>query len=261
MNTLCFDLETTGTDQVGDRIIEIGIIKTIGNETSEFHSLVNPGVPLPPKITELTGIKDDDLKDAPAFSELEKDLSAFLQGEYVVTGYNIGSFDVPFLESEYRRLALDCPLSGKTIVDPCALFKAFIPHTLEGAVQFYVDPDFEEGAQTHRALDDVRLSLDVLNALIKRHELEYASPETLQQIGLGERLDWQGHFKIEGGQVVVCFGKHKGTSVLDLKRKDPGWTEWATTTIPLFRENAIKAYYFAQKMIADELANQEPLTA
>ena len=65
------DLETTGLNPDEDKIIEIGAIKFVdGVETETFETLVNPGMPIPDFITRLTGIKDEDVKDAPAIDEV-----------------------------------------------------------------------------------------------------------------------------------------------------------------------------------------------
>ena len=65
-----FDLETTGLSPVRDRIIEIGAVRVeIDGSVSRFQTLVNPGVPIPPRLTALTGIDDDMVADAPRFRE------------------------------------------------------------------------------------------------------------------------------------------------------------------------------------------------
>ena len=68
---VCLDLETTGLDPKTDKIIEIGAVKVRNGEiVDSFQSFVNPGRMLPAKIIELTGIHDEDLKDAPSIEEV-----------------------------------------------------------------------------------------------------------------------------------------------------------------------------------------------
>lgn len=73
---IVFDLETTGLDLVRDRIIQISYIKVMpdGNEERE-NLLINPGKNIPQEVTELTGISDDDVKDAPSFKDVAQQLN------------------------------------------------------------------------------------------------------------------------------------------------------------------------------------------
>lgn len=94
---VCFDLETTGLDPKTDKIIEIGAVRVKDGEiTDTFQSFVNPGRMLPPKITELTGICDEDLKDAPAIEEV---VPLFLEfaGNACFLGHSV-IFDYSFMK-------------------------------------------------------------------------------------------------------------------------------------------------------------------
>ena len=74
-----FDLETTGVWIEQDKIVEIAIIKLSPDGSKEvYHKLVNPGIPIPPIVSELIGIKDSDVQDAPAFKEIAKKLLSLL---------------------------------------------------------------------------------------------------------------------------------------------------------------------------------------
>ena len=90
-----FDLETTGINIVTDRIVELSYLKIYpdGKEESQTF-LVNPTVPIPPKTTAIHGISDEDVKDAPPFSELAKTLSKIIEG-CDLAGYNSNKFDIP----------------------------------------------------------------------------------------------------------------------------------------------------------------------
>ena len=100
---VCFDLETTGLDPKTDKIIEIGAVRVKGGEIVDtFQSFVNPGRMLPDKITELTGIRDEDLKDAPAIEEV---VPLFLEfaGDECFLGHSV-IFDYSFMKKAVVNL-------------------------------------------------------------------------------------------------------------------------------------------------------------
>ena len=94
------DVETTGLSPSYNNIIEIGIIKVSGlNITDSFHSMVNPQRELPYFITQLTGITNDDVYDAPFFEDIADKISDFIVG-HIIVGHNL-SFDKSFLRKEF----------------------------------------------------------------------------------------------------------------------------------------------------------------
>ncbi|NLB38764.1 MAG: PolC-type DNA polymerase III, partial [Clostridiales bacterium] len=99
------DFETTGLNPLNDRIIEIGAVKLVGGEVGDtFSSFVNPGMPLPPNIIELTGIQNADVENAPTAADVLPGFLAFL-GEHPVAAHN-ADFDTAFLQQELARLGL-----------------------------------------------------------------------------------------------------------------------------------------------------------
>ena len=96
------DLETTGINAVHDRITEVGLIEVgRGGRATEWSTLVNPGVRIPPAIQSITGITDDMVALAPAFSEIAPSLLARLEGKLLVA--HNARFDYGFLRNEFRR--------------------------------------------------------------------------------------------------------------------------------------------------------------
>ena len=92
------DLETTGLNAARDRITEVGMVRfSLDGPLDEFTTLVNPGIPIPLQITQITGISDADVQDAPYFDSVRADVEAFL-GESELVGQNLG-FDLAFLEA------------------------------------------------------------------------------------------------------------------------------------------------------------------
>ena len=102
-----FDLESTGLDLVNDRIIQISYIKVMpsGEEIRESFN-VNPGKPIPELVTQLTGISDAGVADAPCFKQLAATLAAKFKG-CDFAGFNSNHFDVPMLAEEFLRAGID----------------------------------------------------------------------------------------------------------------------------------------------------------
>ena len=97
------DIETTGSHAAGNSIIEIGIVLYDGTRVvDEFQSLIDPGVPIPPFITTLTGIDDDMLRKAPPFHQIADALEEFMEGA-VFVAHNVG-FDHSFIRAEFAAI-------------------------------------------------------------------------------------------------------------------------------------------------------------
>ncbi len=148
---IVIDLETTGLSAKLDKIIEIGAVKfTAGEEIGTFSSYVNPGVKLPEKITELTGIVEADLQDAPEIRELLDSLDAFL-GEDILVGHNL-LFDFSFLKMAYSYYKKPFYKSG---IDTLRIARTCLPQLehkgLGDMCQYYDIP-----LKAHRALGDAR---------------------------------------------------------------------------------------------------------
>jgi DNA polymerase-3 subunit epsilon len=143
------DVETTGTNPLRDRVIEIAVIRTDG--AGEFSTLVNPGRPLPPFITSLTGINGEELTDAPRFEEIAPEIADLLEGA-VFVAHN-ARFDYAFVRNEFRRIGIS--FSAPTLCT-VRLSRKLYPkvgkHNLESIIQRHAIAV----EQRHRALDDAR---------------------------------------------------------------------------------------------------------
>ena len=153
------DLETTGLSSRSDRIIEIGIVKMRGTQVIDhFESLVNPGRPLPPIITEITGITDADLSDAPSFDEVADRVIDFI-GDRLVIAYN-APFDRAFIEAAM-------PLYPVQWADALYLTRVGMPRLTSfkmAALAEVFAPDCAESM--HRALSDARALARVWRAAL-----------------------------------------------------------------------------------------------
>jgi len=161
---VCFDLETTGLDCENERIIEIGAcIYRDGEVTSTFGTFVDPGRPIPDKITEITGIDDKMVAGAPSEEEALRNFFDYAAGRTLVA--HNASFDMSFLKSACRRLgwpdAFELPC-----VDTLALSQTLLPdlarHRLDTLTKYFKLPKFNH----HRAVDDTVALAKIYQKLI-----------------------------------------------------------------------------------------------
>ena len=164
------DLETTGLNPKRDRIIEIGAIRVEQGEiTGEFSTFVNPGRKLEERITELTGIREKDLVDAPELDEVFPQLLEFM-GELPLLGHRI-LFDYSFL----KKAAVDRKLTfERSAVDTLKIARKYLPdlphRNLEYLCRYYEIPH-----HAHRALEDAKATdrlFRKLTELFYREEID-----------------------------------------------------------------------------------------
>jgi DNA polymerase-3 subunit epsilon len=161
------DLETTGWSPGTDAITEIGAVRVRGGvRRGEFGSLVNPGTPVPPSISELTGITDWLLAAAPRAAAVLPGLLRFADG-CVLVAHN-APFDVGFLAAACDDCGLAWP--GFAVLDTVILAKHVldpdeVPDCKLSTLAQYFGA---RTAPTHRALSDARATADVLGSLIAR---------------------------------------------------------------------------------------------
>ena len=98
------DLETTGINLGTDRIVEIAIVKILPDKSRSIkRKLINPGIPIPPESSEVHGITDEMVKDAPEFRQVANEIKQILDG-CDLAGYNSNRFDIPLLVEEFQQL-------------------------------------------------------------------------------------------------------------------------------------------------------------
>lgn len=158
-NLIFLDLETTGATPMVDRIIEIGLIKIENGEATEWKTFVNPGVPIPPFITQLTGITNAEVENAPSFEEVASTLYGYLEGQ-VIAAHN-ARFDYGFLKAEYRRIG--ATLRQRTLCTVKLSRRLFPEHASHGLDAIMARHGLVTTAR-HRAIGDVQLMLDYLEA-------------------------------------------------------------------------------------------------
>lgn len=154
------DVETTGLSAKNDKIIEIALLKIIpGHEVEKYVTFVNPMRLLSPKIVEHTGITDEDLKNAPVFSEIAADVLSFIEN-YPLVAHN-ARFDISFLSAEiggdYAFL----------YADTLKMSRLCYPHFKDHKLQTLIKAFHLGGVQEHRAASDAAYTQQVFEICMK----------------------------------------------------------------------------------------------
>ena len=153
-----FDIETTGFSAENDRIIEIGAVRVRDREILDtFNEFVNPEVPIPQKITELTGIDDSMVKDADTIDKVLERFFEFAKGS-VLVAHN-ASFDTSFIKTNAKRLSLDYPFA---CLDTLGLARSLVKDTKNHKLDTLCKHFGVSLENHHRACDDAEATARVL---------------------------------------------------------------------------------------------------
>ena len=175
-----FDLETTGFSPIKDKIIEIGAVKVENGMIRDHYStFVNPGVPIPFQITQLTSITDQMVMGSP---DIETVLPEFLEfvGDAVLVAHN-ASFDVGFIEQNCRYQDIEPDF---TSVDTVALARILLPTLSKFKLNVVAKALNISQEHHHRAVDDARVTAEIFVKFIQMlHDMDIYDLEKLNQYG------------------------------------------------------------------------------
>ncbi len=248
-----FDLEATGLDLVHDRIIQISYVKVSPNGEENRQSIfVNPGMPIPALVQELTGITNEQVQGEKTFKEIAKELAAEFTG-CDFAGFNSNRFDVPLLAEEFSRAGIDFDFTKCRLIDAQTIFHKREPRNLSAAYRFYTGHKMEDDFVAHRADQDAEATYRVLMG-----QLDKYAPEAVEEPGMAlpndmdilaaeskmndnvdfaGRMVWQDMKDKDGNTItdkdgtprkheVFNFGKYKGWAVTDVLHRDPHYFDW-----------------------------------
>ncbi len=233
-----FDLETTGIKVTTDRIVEICIVRVAIDNSTKIKTLrVNPEMHIPEEVTAIHGITDEDIKDAPKFTEIAHELLQFLEN-CDLAGFNSNHFDIPLLAEEFLRAGIDFDLRGRRFIDIQNIFHKMEPRNLKAAYKFYCGKDL---INAHSAEIDTLATYEILLAQLERYQGAMVtdnkgkiySPvvndiKALSEFSTASRnVDLIGHVVYNEKNVEVFnFGKHKGRPVEQVFRDEPSYYDW-----------------------------------
>jgi DNA polymerase-3 subunit epsilon len=212
-----FDIESTGTNPASDRIVEICVLKVNPDGTEETKTRrINPTIPIPPEVTLIHGISDEDVQNEPKFREIAKGLMDF-----------IGDSDLAGFNSNDRKL-----------IDIQNIFHQMEQRTLSAAVKYYLK---REHIGAHGAEADVIATYEVLKAQLDMYQdVSYTDKKGNQSIPIVNDMDALADFSTnkdwvdfagrmiydKDGKELFNFGKHKGKRVEDVFAKEPSYYDW-----------------------------------
>ncbi|OGF24324.1 hypothetical protein A3H66_01075 [Candidatus Falkowbacteria bacterium RIFCSPLOWO2_02_FULL_45_21] len=224
-----FDLETTGLSVNYDRIIEIAYLKIWPDGRTEKGDLfLNPEMKIPAEASAVHGIADDQVKNMPTFRERAEEFwRIFKDSSY--SGFNVLSFDLPFLKREFLRAGKDFDYASAKIIDAKVIYHFMEPRTLAAAYKFYCKT---EHVEAHNALADVEATAKILTKQLEKYNetrdwdfiyrIHHASDDRF--------VDNDRKFYWRDGQAYFAFSKYKDRSLAEIVLIDQGFLNWILGT-------------------------------
>ena len=209
-STVIWDLETTGLSKSEDRIVEFGAVRiNADGSREEFNYLINPEMPIPEDATNIHGITDLDVVDAPTFADLGQQLHSILQADYLVT-FNGLKFDVPLFAAELTRVGIN-PLSflQREHLDVMHLVYRAYPRNLE-----YIFGDLNDGAtfEAHNAIADCKATAKIIPQLISKAGMEFSKMSELAEEPRSDSSVGKSRFAWgQDHRIYPTFGKYSLT--------------------------------------------------
>ncbi len=221
------DLETTGVWIEKDKIIEIAMIRVFPDGTRQTYSTyVNPGMPIPPEVSEVTGIKDEQVKDAPKFRDIANDVYRFMDGADL-GGFSVERFDLPLLEREFCECGIKFEWNKLTIYDAQKVYHLHERRDLTAAYNFYCG---KELVDAHSALADTQATLDVLISQVEKYGKGNETIEALKEFDYRKRLEFfdsDRKLRWWNGELYMMFGKYaRKSSLQEIAKTDRPYLEW-----------------------------------
>ena len=192
-----FDIETTGFSPLSDRIIEIGAVKVVnGTITDKFSTFVNPDIPIPFRIEQLTSINDSMVLPAPKIDKVLPDFLKFCEGCTLVA--HNASFDVSFIAHNAEELGLPF---DPTVLDTVTLARVLLPQLNRYKLDTVAKALNVSLENHHRAVDDAGATAEIFVAFLKM--LKERDISTLDELNKLSELDEEGIKKLPTYHIII----------------------------------------------------------
>lgn len=233
-----FDLESTGSNAIKDRIVEISMLKVHADGKEEIMTQrINPQIPVSEEAEKIHGLSNEMLKDEPTFAEVSNQILSFI-GSSDLAGYNLMKFDIPMLVEEFLRNDIDFEVKNRRIIDVQNIFHKMEQRTLKAAYKFYCGKNLDNA---HSAEADTVATYEILKSMLDKYQnIDFEDKdgnvtqpvvndmESLDRFSKYHRnADLMGQIVYnENDKEVFNFGKYKGKLVEDVFRNEPQYYDW-----------------------------------
>lgn len=241
------DTETTGTNPATARLVELALeIMRPGGEVTEYRTLINPGIPIPPGATAVHHITDrqvracrvcegdpddtqgnfctcPDFKPWPKFSDLaDRLLKGFTGVDFA--GYNV-RFDLRMIFAEFVRVKRVWDYEDARVIDAFRLWQVADPRSLEDAADRFLTKDEKAAlaSEAHTAIGDVRWSMRVIAAQLKLFQKLPRDVQQLHDLCSPGWFDAEGKLQWRDGELCIAFGQHRDTPLRKVPRSYLDW--------------------------------------
>ena len=235
-----FDLETTGLSRRSHRIVQFAVLGSDSDGTPiHYEALVDPQRSIPMDSSRVHGIHDADVKGLPAFGEHIDRLDELFE-DAVIVGHNVRRFDWPFINDEYLRFGRTLP-EPKAIIDTLEVARKLRlprPHGL-GSLCKNFGVSLENA---HTAGADAAATLLLLWRMMESEPKPFRRPlqdlqtwmtggnDSSDALGRGyddlEPFDSRGRLRLDGDDIVLAFGRHRGDTLATVRAIDPEYVNW-----------------------------------
>lgn len=254
-NTLIvFDLETTGTWVEKDRIVEIAMIKLYPDgKREEYLKKINPDMEIPREVSELIGITNEDVKDAPHFKDVASEIVGFLGESSDLGGFNLERFDLPILLRHVVEAGLKFSWHNRNIYDAQKVYHINERRDLSAAYRFYCN---KEHTNAHSAFMDAEITLEVLQSQVAKYADGDNSIEMLKKFEYdysSDFFDKEKKFRWWNKELYPMFGKYgRRYSLKEIAKMDSGYLKWLST-----QDFPTKIKELLKDALADDLSKYE----
>jgi DNA polymerase-3 subunit epsilon len=255
MSVFALDLETTGLRANSDRIVQYAFVGSDGDGSQvRVEELINPQRAIPYEASRIHGIYNRDVASEAEFSAHADNIHQMMEGN-VIVGHNVRRFDMDFIAAEFLRLGRKTP-RPKAIIDTLEVarrLKLPRPHNL-GALCKRHGIDL---TNAHTAGADAAASLLLLWRFMKDHPSNFrqdiaeierwlttgsSTSSSSDSLGRGlndlEPLDKQGRIRIDGDDLILAFGRHRASSLKQVKVSDAPYLNWLISPASMIDEEA-----------------------
>ena len=217
-----FDLETTGLDLSTDRAVSIATLKIdMDGKTEEKKILINPEMDIPKEASDIHGITNEMVAEAPTFKQISKSLFSYFEN-CDIAGFNSDYYDVPLLMKEFSRCGIDFPTWELNLVDVLKFERMLNSNKLGEVYLRYTGKELE-GA--HDAMNDIKATFEILMCQLEKHGKNDLTPQEIDLMCQGERqrFDLSGKTYLNAnGEVCWSIGKNANNPVT----KDTAYLNW-----------------------------------